>query len=410
MNKTPLFLTALAVFSASSLSARENAIRQLGAGRQLPAAAPAAAPASAAAGGTLTIYAYPPRKILDWSTPKEVLADFAGIAAGQGLASGPKIDFVSDFGEAGSIPRTYKSTMGHTIAHVQCALPDGTPYESWSSFSGQDFMEVDKELILTRKIGLGALYQDYIDGHIISGVENKMRLIYYKGRHGNAPRYWQQSIDGQSCGRVRDMVEFFKSFHFPKNSTLQDLAARPAERTLYFTSNLDPYVTYMARKLDRTAKVGGGCAPYGLGLLKAAWKYDYTLDSVFTLRLAVSERLIGGIPDESGRIREVTIDELTGSLGESWTYPGYRNREFKNYDPYRIWTFIGGVNACLTGDAGNCSPEASSWLSTRSGRVAAGPAQTMSDTRMVQTNSGGHNGPSQHNVTETVRMQGIIVD
>jgi hypothetical protein len=406
MNGKPLLFTLTLSLITPGLRA-ETALRQLGA--QLPAAPVAAAPA-ARPGGTLTVYAYPPRRILDWSTPRSVLGDFAHTTLGQALAEDPAVDFVSDFGEPGSIPRSYKSTMGHTITHVSCALPDGTPYEAWTSFSGQDFHEVDKGNMLDRKLGMGMLFQDYIDGHIINGVENRMRLIYYKGKDGNTPRYWQQNIDGEACGRVRDVVEFFKSFHFPKGSTLEQLQARPESQTLYFTSNLDPYKSYLARKLDPAARVGGGCAPYGLALLKAAWKYDYTLDDVFTLRLTISERLIGGIPDASGRAREVSVADLLGPLGDSWTYPGYANREFRNYDPYLIWKFLGGVNACLAGGVG-CTPEASAWLAANRGRVAAGPVQTMSDTRRMQYQNYGENGGvAYRNVTKTVNMNGIIVD
>ncbi|MDD2804965.1 MAG: hypothetical protein PHV33_05380 [Elusimicrobiales bacterium] len=400
---------ALWFFTTPLLCAQESPFSQLSAGRQAQEAAVVPLPVPEG-GGTLTVYAYPPRRILDWSKPRTVLKDFARIAMSQVIVSGPTVDFTSDFGEEGSIPRSYKSTMGHTIAHVRCTLPGGEAYDSWSSFSGQDFPEVDKELIMKKKVGLGALFEDYVDGHIISGVENRMRLIYYKGGGGNSPRYWQQAIDAQACGRVRDMVEFFRSFHFPKTATLHDLEARPSAQILYFTSNMDPYVSYMARKQDPAAKVGGGCAPYGLGLLKAAGKYDYSLDDVFKLRLAVSERLIGGIPDGNGRIREVTLAELTGSLGDSWTYPGYSNRGFQNYDPYKIWNFIGGVSACLSGDSGNCAPEASAWLSANGGRVSAGPVQKLSDTRTVDAGSYGDFGPQTEEVTRTVKMNGIIVN
>jgi len=409
MVKKIIIVSAITCGLTQGISAQQTALRQLGGGRQVPETAVAAPQSAAAPGGTLTVYVYPPRKILDWSTPKSALGDFANTTAGQALAMDPKIDFVSDFGEQGSIPRSYKSTMGHTITHVQCATPDGTPYEAWTSFSGQDFHEVDKGNMLDKKLGLGILFQDYIDGHIISGVENKMRLIYYKGGEGRAPRYWQQNIDGEACGRVRDMVEFFKSFHLPKGSTLEQLQARPESQTLYFTSNMDPYRTYMARKLDPGVKVGGGCAPYGLGLLKAAWKYDYYLDDVFTLKFGVSERLIGGIPDGTGKIREVSVDDLLGALGGSWTYSGYKNREFRNYDPYLIWKFIGGVNSCLTGDVGNCSLEAAAWTYANTGHLFSGPAQQMSDTRRVQSPGNGHSGPTYRDVTQTVKMQGIIV-
>jgi len=411
MAKNTFFLFVVLPLLSSGLCAQTTPLQQLNSGRAAPTPVAAAVPAPATSGGTLTVYAYPPRKILDWSTPKSVLGDFANTTFAQALSEDPQITFVNDFGEPGGIPRSYKSTMGHTITHAACTLPDGTPYDAWTSFSGQDLYSVDKENMLDKKIGLGMLFQDYVDGHIISGVENKMRLIYYKGRDGNSPRYWQQNIDGEACGRVRDMVEFFKSFHFPKGSTREQLEARPPTQTLYFTSNMDPYKTYMARKLDPNAKVGGGCAPYGIGLLKAAWKYDNTLDDTLTLKLQVSERLIGGIPGENGQIRQVSVSDLLGSLGDSWTYPGYKNRDFRNYDPYLIWKFIGGVNACLTGNAGGCSPEASAWLSANRANISSGPVQEMSDTRVVTSPPTGHSTvPSHHNVTQTVKISGILVN
>ncbi|MCX5786782.1 MAG: hypothetical protein NTX59_13960 [Elusimicrobia bacterium] len=394
-----------AALKSAGLSLEDTAIPEV------PAKKAPHAPAAVSnlQGGTLTIYSYPPRNILDWSSPKEAMADFAGTTLGQYLHS-DTVDFVSDFGEDGSVPQSYRSPMGHTLAHVQCALPDGAAYDSWTSFSGQDLREVDKDNLINKKLGLGVLFYDYIDGHIISGIENKMFLIYYDGKNGNLPRYWQQNIDAKTCGSVRDMNEFFKSFHFPKGSTLEALQARPPQQILYYSSNMDPYEGYLARRQGRETKIGGGCAPYGLGLLKAAGKYDYMLDDILTLRLDVSERLIGGIPDETGRIREVSISELTGGLGENWTYPGYKNRKFKNYDPYRIWRFIGGVNACLTGNAGNCPPEASAWLSARQGHVSAGPAQVMSDTIKVKSAAGASHVQPDKKITHTVRVQGIIVD
>jgi hypothetical protein len=410
MNKKNLLFSAVLSFLTPGLYAQQKALQQLGANAQapLPAAVPAPAPLP---GGTLTIYAYPPHRLIDWSTPKKALKDFAATTLGQALAESPKVDFTSDFGEQGSIPRSYESTMGHTITHVNCVLPDGTAYNAWTSFSGQDFHQVDKGNLLEKKLGLGVLFQDYIDGHIISGVENQLRLIYYKGQDGHAPRYWQQQIDGQACGRVRDMAEFFKSFHFPKNSTLEQLEARPGPRTLYFTSNIDPYVSYMARKQDPGAKVGGGCAPYGLGLLKAAQKYNFNLDPLLTLKFDVSERLIGGMPDANGQIRKVSVSDLLGSLGDSWTYAGYNNRPFKNYDPYLIWKFIGDVNACLGGSTGTCTSETSAWLADKQGQVASGPVQQMSDTRQWETQSSNYDsGPSYETVTKTVKIAGIIVN
>ena len=394
-----------AAIKSAGLSLENTAIPEMP-GKKIPHA-----PASGSdlQGGTLTIYSYPPRNILDWSAPKEAMADFARTTMGQYLHS-DTVNFVSDFGEAGSAPQSYRSPMGHTLAHIQCALPDGAMYDSWTSFSGQDLSGVDKDNLINKKLGLGVLFYDYIDGHIISGDENKLFLINYDGKNGNLPRYWQQNIDAKTCGSVRDMNEFFKSFHFQKGSTLEALQARPPGQVLYYSSNMDPYEGYLARRQGRETKIGGGCAPYGLGLLKAAGKYDYLLDDILTLRLDVSEKLIGGIPDETGHIREVSLKDLLGDLGENWTYPGYKNRKFKNYDPYLIWQFIGGVNACLTGSAGNCPPEASAWLSARQGHVSAGPVQIMSNTIKVKSSTAASDTRTDKKVTHTVSMQGIIVD
>jgi hypothetical protein len=367
-----------------------------------------AAPAPGEGSGTVTIYAYPPRRIIDWSSPKAALAGFSLTSFGQALNSGEQVDFISDFGEQGSIPRTYKSTMGHTIAHVSCVLPDGAPYDSWTSFSGQDFHAVDKELMLDKQAGLGMLYEDYIDGHIISGNENRMRLIYYTGKSGVSPRYLSQKIDPQACAAVRDMAEFFKEFHFPKGMTYEELKDRPEEKILYFTTNMDPYATYMRRRLTGRGKVGGGCAPYGVSLLKAAGKYDTALDPLFTLKLSVSERLIGNIPDVKGGIRRVSLSELTGSLGASWRHAGYREREFRNYDPYLIWKFIGEARSCLTGGA--CSGPAADWAARNSRRLSMGETQVLSDTRTVETNSYGYSGPSYKQVTHRVSMDGIVLE
>ncbi|MCM2267835.1 MAG: hypothetical protein NDI60_08710 [Elusimicrobiales bacterium] len=367
---------------------------------------PKAAPA--ALHGTVTIYAYPPRRIIDWSSPKAALAGFSATAFGQAINSAETIDFVSDFGEPGSIPRTYKSTMGHTIGHVNCVLPDGTPYDSWTSFSGQDFQEVDKELIFDKQAGLGLLYEDYIDGHIISGIENKLRLIYYAGKSGVSPRYLSQKIDAQACGRVRDMVEFFKDFHFPKEITYEQLKGRPEEKILYFTTNMDPYASYKTRLETGRGKVGGGCAPYGVALLKAAGKYDTALDPLLNLKLNISERLIGNIPDGLGGIRRVPLRDLLGTLGESWRHSGYPEREFKNYDPYLIWKFVGEVRACLSGES--CGGDAAGWLAANKERVSTGAAQRLSDKRTVETNSYGDSGPSYTQVTRDVTMEGIVLE
>ena len=83
----------------------------------------------------------------------------------------------------------------------------------------------------------------------------------------------------------------------------------------------------------------------------------------------VSERLIGGIADETGRIREAEVsDLLAGSLGGSWTYPGYKNRVFDSYDPQHIWQFIGEISDCSWGGPA-CSLAAGEWYNKNKSQV-----------------------------------------
>ena len=318
---------------------------------------------------SLTIFVYPPRHELDWSSPRKVLESFLGIEIGKKFHPGHDIVSVNPWGEPTTISSNYRSTMGHTIAHVNCTNSDGTRFDDWSSFSGQDYTAVDKKNTLKDKIGLGTLFYDYIDGHIIRGDENVNRVIYYKGETRNGvevkPRYMQFEITPDRCDELKKMATFFESFHYNKNTELNTLLEREPVKVLYFTTNLDPYKSYQDNLANNDAKVGGGCAPYAVGLLKAAGLYDKTLDSIFKIELDVSEKLIGS---SKNKVNFASL--FIGKNGRHWTYEGYPNRHMSQYDPQKIWNFVGGIEECLNSD--QCNLESNSWYQANKGVISKG--------------------------------------
>jgi len=330
---------------------------------------------------SLTLFVYPPQKELNWNSPKTVLNDFLGITVLKSLFPGQTIEASNPDGETSEINQYYKSTMGHTIAHVSCTDSNGEKYDTWSSFSGQDFAEVDKKNIFVDKIGLGVLFYDYFDGHIIQGEENIKRLVYYRAakRDGEKtrPRYLQVPVDAAKCDALKDFVTFFEGFKHKKEISVEELMALPDESKLYFTTNIDPYESYLARKVDPKARVGGGCAPYGVALLKVIGKYDYYFDYIWKLNIVVSENKLG-------KTNPVNIlNVILGSLGNHWADKGYPTRTMSQYDPDLMWKFIGDVIKCQENNAKNCSIPVTPWFAKNSGRAEKGETIKLSDTRKI---------------------------
>lgn len=359
-----LFLAALSIF-ASTGQAQEKPLNGID--------------------SSLTIYVYPPRNELDWSSPRSLAKSFIGIEIPRSLSLNDGVKFISDFKEQGTISSDYRSTMGHAIARVECTLPNGRRYEKWASFSGQNYTDVDVKNVLHDQIGLGVIFYDYVDGHIISGEENVARIAHYNGRltlkngrlRNVRPRYMQFEVDARRCAKLAEMVSFFEDFRFPNKAPLASLLARAPENTLYFTNMLDPYDSYLARKSTGRGRVGGGCAPFALALVKMAERYDASFDRHWRFTLPVSERLIGGIPDSSGNTRRVSLPSIlfTG-LGGSWEHQGYANRFNTFTDPQLMWDFMGSVRSCLAGERG-CNGESAAWASQRHGLLQVGQTEVI---------------------------------
>lgn len=311
---------------------------------------------------SLTIYVYPPYKPINWQSPAKAILSFFGIEIHRTLAADEAIAFENSLGEPGKMSSRYRSTMGHAINHIHCTLPNGKVYDRWSSFSGQTHPQVDVNNILRDKIGLGVLTYRYPDGRIIEGEENLKRVTFYNGtkqvneagvKELVRPRYLQIEVTPQACEKLQAMVTFYESFGLRSDLPLKEILQRPENKILYFDSVTDPYLSYLVREKDPNSTVGGGCTPYAVALVKQSGRYDERLEKLWRRPLTVSERLIGGIPDENGKIRRVSLVEILGtSIGEAWTFEGYRNRELNLYDPSKIWNFIGESRLCISG--GNC--------------------------------------------------------
>lgn len=305
----------------------------------------------------LTLYVYPPSKPLNWSTPKSIFKSFIGIYLKGAVSDKTISPALNDYSESHDQRIKYYSTMGHSIAHIKCSLPSGEKYQDWVSFTGQNYSE-ENDL----NTGLGVLFKNYSDGYIITGEQNIKKLIYIKYiRDKKSPRYLKTEVTSEACQKLKNYVEFFKSFRYPQNASYEVLQARPENKKLFFSSILDPYETYLARQKDPNAMVGGGCAPFVASLLKVAGRYQPEFEQSWKLNLTVSEKLIGG---ESSILPNKKINLITqiflGPLGKSWTHPGFTNRSLKMYDPNLIWNFIGQTQNCLSNHA--CQPQVNSWL------------------------------------------------
>lgn len=364
-----------------------------------------------------TIYVYPPHEPLDWSTPRNLIASMAGLLVEAAVTKDDLIRFINDFKEGGTISSDYRSTMGHTIAHVQCRLSSGAAYAKWASFSGQDFPLVDKKLILDDEIGVGVLFYNYLDGHIIAGEENPKRLTYYTGHlyldrnlqfQRVHPHYFEFGISPKQCDQLKEMISFFESFHFPPGTTIEDLERRPAESVLYFSSVLDPYATFLKRKTTGHGLVGGGCAPFAVGLLKYLGLHETVFERRWLRHLPVSETLIG-----DGQKRRVSLESiLLSDLGDSWLKEGAATRKMDLYDPQLIWNFVERTLICLEPERDpdqTCPNDITKWLHAYGARIRVGPQQVFSDIISRQErDSRGKVVVVRQKITQPV--EGVIID
>lgn len=256
-----------------------------------------------------------------------------------------KIHFQDERGRELFMKVPYRSIIGHTIVCVSCTLPDGKPFRHWTSMSSYDYTGQALHMFLYEKRGLAMLFHDYPDGRMLRGAENILRLVNYHGgrfRSGplkgrrKEPRYISFRMEPEQCAAARDMILFFETLQHA--ATAPDGTFDPArpEDLLYFSSSLDPYQTYRQRTATGKGKVGGGCAPFGVSLLKVTGHFDPAWDTLWTRPFHVSENLLGGF---GYKVSPFSI--LFGRKGRRWVHEGYPERSVLLYDPGLIWDFIG---------------------------------------------------------------------
>ena len=330
-------------------------------------------PALASAGGTLELYVYPASYHLDWSSPVSLLYDFLGIYAVKEMAEEDLVTAPDGLGHSVSINRNYYSAMGHTIGHISCTLSDGSSYEKWSSYWGQDDRKVDLELAMEGS-GAGSLFYDFVDGYVRNGEINVAQLVYINHERtidgvelNGSPRHIRVNITAEQCHDLKEMVTFLEGFRHPPGTTTDDILEMPEDEVLYFTTNLDVYDSYQNRMATGTGRIGGGCSNYVVAMFKMVGLYSEILDKRWTRRLSVSESLIGGsgeCGEECDSVSSLAVG--LGLYGNEWLYEGYPSRPLALHDPLLIWNFIGNAQACLgvEGDpfGAECTDEMRGWI------------------------------------------------
>jgi hypothetical protein len=294
------------------------------------------------------------------------------------MPTGKEISSMDNWGNESKIDENYRADIGHAITHVSCTLNNGELFERWSSISGEEYPEIDFDNIFKRKMGMGIFFHEYVDGHVISGEENRNLLIYYKGKAGKkikaAPRYLQYEITPDQCESLVEMIKFYEVFHYNEDLELSELKSRDAKEVLLFSTKIDPYMAYKKRLISADEKVGGNCASYAFGLLKMANLYDEELNEQLKLKLNISEKLIGTSD------KPVSLSSLLwGSTGRKWIHQGFTNRLLESFDPQKIWDFMGDLRDCTSQDKGqnDCKLKELNWFKKNAMHMEKGPTITL---------------------------------
>lgn len=325
----------------------------------------------------LTIFVYPPTVTLDYGSPASLMWSMASNELVGLLSFRRRIRFHDERGRELSMKIPYRSIIGHTIACISCTLPDGSSFRHWASMSSYDYTGQALHMFLYEKRGLAMLFHDYPDGRILRGQENVLRLVNYRGgrfRHGPSkgkrkePRYISFGLDREQCSTVRDFILFFENLQHSATSPEGVFDPSRPEDLLYFSSTIDPYESYQRRLATGKGKVGGGCAPFAVSLLKVAGHFHPDWDSLWARPFQVSESLIGGF-----EYKVSPFAVMFGRQGKRWVEKGHTVHRLNVYDPHLIWDFIGARSEAASIQLGSGSPGATMV-----------PSQTDSHTRHFQ--------------------------
>lgn len=369
--------------------------------------------------GTLTIFVYPSSDPINYKSPSSALWSLFRIEVKRILLSRRHLNFTNNRGDKASLKIPYTSTIGHTIACISCTLSDRTDYLNWVSMSSYHYPDTTIYLLIKAKTGLGFLFHKYSDGVLIRDKENILRLVNYRGfrtkghRGGSAliqPRYMRFPINAEACAAIKDMVDFYETFPQDQKNPGRETFSPSTDATLYFTSVLDPYDSYIHRQQTGQGDVGGGCAPFGVGLLKAGGLHIQEFDKIWKRQLTVSDNLIG---KENTTISLWQI--LFGGLGKKWQHEGHSSRTLAIYDPELIWNFIGEIlessNAANTyPQANNSMYERTKWAQLAGIEVTPGEDITLfTPFNPLLTGTRNQNKRTKQTGNQEITIQGIYI-
>ena len=288
----------------------------------------------------LTIYSYPPQKILNWSTPSTLLKDnVAAIVDGALTASG-----------------STKSATGHTVAQLDCVDSKGKEQKFWSGMSGQNFFSDDWKSLMHKKVGFEILFKGYRDGLVKFEDYEKNRIINYAGEKKSEPRFLRFEISKEQCRFLGEMHNEFVRRSYYGQMPLKEWENKPDHELLqYGLPIVDPLKNYLKfRAGDKFAALGGGCTGYATSFIRAVGRWSDIFENLWKRSFTVSHKLIGTAE------RPVSVRELL--LAHQWTFPHWKNREGWVFDPEHIWRFIGDSMQCDLRKDAHCSREVSTWL------------------------------------------------
>jgi hypothetical protein len=317
---------------------------------------------------SLNLFVYPPVKAIDWSSPSRALnSTFGNMLRGKTKPAG-----------------TYKSLVGHAIIHVECTDSYGRARDFWSAMSGQNHFNEDKKNLFERKLGLGVLFLDYLDGTLIEGEGQSQAILnYYTSRRGVAPVFMQMEISPATCGKLYSMHREFARRTWKPGVSLAARAQMKNSELLYYGGNfyepLAGYQSYLAG--NRNAKLGGGCTSYAVSYLKLAGHWSTLLERNWGRHIPVSEKLIGSAN------YPVSMSQVVSA--RSWTYRGWENKTLSFYEPEFMWAFIERARQCV--DSGRyCDGDVGRFVNAKEPRLVS---RTFKGTRTVRKQVGSGKNP-----------------
>lgn len=280
--------------------------------------------------GVVRIFVYPPWKALEWSSATSLTQSFLVSVIERKLRAKDRVNGVDSFDRPFNLASDYRSVIGHAVAEINGQLADGTRYHRWTSLLRLALPALYLELAMTYKSGAASIFHDFIDGAVISGDENRCRLALQRchqrdlGSWPVTPRFIEVAVDTYQIERIREFVHFYEGISPAPTTSAKQLRRLPANEVLHFTPDLDPYHSFLLRKSDPEAPVGGMCGSYALGILKAAGIDTRSIESDSTRFLQIS-----GSSFEKRRFRKNRAQE-----------PDRSDRTYAHVDPQLLWQYI----------------------------------------------------------------------